>query len=439
MKKLGIALMGLVLFAACGQKNATVNLSVNDENVDSVTVSVMDIDTTLALNEEGKVTLVLPVDEPQYGQAQYKWKRSTVYFEPGKTVTIAWDMTPSALVVAFEGDNADKNNFINSKEMQGPVMGDFGLTEEELLDKLAEYQAEDYKILESKGFDPAFVEKEKQRVDYWIYGILWQYAGRKECSEATYEKLQSLMQEEEWLLQLNEYTNFMGGTISVLANRGKEDTDAYGRTINSMEYIVNNIKNQKVKEFLLGYFAIGYISEAGINNTDYLKEIVEKNITDPEILATFNAVYAEGSVLAAGAPSPDFKMTDINGKEYTLADFKGRILYIDVWATWCGPCKAELPKLHALAENFKGTNVCFVSMSVDKDKAAWEKMVKEDNLGGVQLYAGTESQFIADYKVNGIPRFILIDKEGKIIEANMTRPGEEKTLMTLAMIAEPME
>ncbi len=438
MKKIGLALMSLVLLAACQQKGAKDN-AVNEEPKDSMVVSVMDIDTVIVLDADCKATISIPVDGAQYGMAQYKWKRATVYFEPGKDIVVDWDMTPSGLFVAFEGENADKNNFINSKEMQGPVMGDFGLTEEEILEKLIEYQADNYKILDGKGFDEDFVAKEKRRVDYWVYGILWQFSQRKNCSEAVYEKLQSLMQEEEWLLQLSEYTNYMCGTISVLANRGKADTDAYGRTINEMEYVVNNIKNQNIKEFLLGYFAISYVSENGIDNADYLKELVEKNVTDPEILSTFGIVYAEGEVLAAGAKSPDFKMTDINGKEYTLADFKGRVLYIDVWATWCAPCKAELPKLHALAENFKGTNVVFISMSVDKDKAAWEKMVKEEKLGGVQLYAGPESQFIADYKVNGIPRFILIDKEGKIVEANMTRPSEEKTLMTIAMIAEGME
>ncbi len=427
--------MSLVLLAACQQKGAKENAA-NEEPKDSMVVSVMDIDTVIVLDADCKATISLPVDEPQYGMAQYKWKRATVYFEPGKDIIVDWDMTPSALVVNFEGENADKNNFINSKEMSGPVMGDFGLTEEEIMEKLAEYQAENNKILESKGFDEAFVAKEKQRIDYWVYGILWQFTQRKECSDAVYDKIKSMMQEEEWLLQLSEYTNYMCGAVSVLANRGKADTDAYGRTINEMEYIVNNIKNQKIKEFLLGYFAISYVSENGVDNTAYLKEILEKNVTDPEILSTFGVVYEEGAVLAAGAPSPDFKMTDINGKEYTLADFKGRVLYIDVWATWCAPCKAELPKLHALAENFKGTNVCFVSMSVDKDKAAWERMVKEENLGGVQLYAGPESQFMADYKVTGIPRFILIDKEGKIVEANMTRPSEEKTLMTIAMLAE---
>ncbi len=438
MKKSVFALMGLLLLAACQQKGAKDNAAM-DEQKDSMLVSVMDIDTVIALDADCKATISISVDEPQYGMAQYKWKRATVYFEPGKDIIVDWDMTPSALVVNFSGENANKNNFINSKEMSGPVMGDFGLTEEEIMEKLAEYQSANYAILESKGFDEAFLAKEKQRIDYWVYGILWQYSQRRECSDAVYDKMQSLVKEEEWLLQLSEYTNYMCGTVSAFANRGKADTDAYTRTVNEMEYVVSNVKNQTIKEFLLGYFAISYVGEHGIDNADRLKELVEQNVTDPEILETFGVVYKSGAALAAGAPSPDFKMTDINGKEYTLADFKGKVLYIDVWATWCGPCKEELPKLQALAESFKGTNICFVSMSIDKDKAAWEKMVKEQNLGGVQLYAGLESQFIADYKVNGIPRFILIDKEGKIVEADMTRPSEEKTTMTLAMMAESLE
>ena len=77
------------------------------------------------------------------------------------------------------------------------------------------------------------------------------------------------------------------------------------------------------------------------------------------------------------------------------------------------------------------------SISIDKDKAAWEKAVKEGNMGGIQLWAGTDSAFTDAYRVEGIPRFILIDAEGNILEANMTRPSEQKTLMYLSMYAEP--
>ncbi len=435
-------LAGLALFAACQKKEVTMSVTVKDKTPDSVSVYVSDMDTTLALTADGKATVALPVKEAQYGMVQYKWLRSTVYVEPGKALDITWEMTPSALTISFENGNADKNNFINGKEMSGPVMGDFGRTEKELLEQLAEYETEDYKIIDGKNFDKAFTEKEKARVSYWIYGILWQYAGQKECSEAVYDKLRSLSaNEDEWLTQLSEYTDFMSGAVSLLANKGTDNTmtTALERTVNSMNYAVKNIKSQKIKDYLLGTYAIAYVSDKGVNNTDGLKALVEENVKDPETLQAFHAAYESGSELAKGMPSPDFKMTDIDGKEYTLADFKGKVIYIDVWATWCAPCQEELPHMKELQEMFKGTNVCFVSMSVDKDKEAWKKQVKEEKPGGVQLYAGAESEFCKEYKIKSIPRFILIDKEGKIIEANMTRPSEMRTIEAIGMHAEGLQ
>ena len=121
----------------------------------------------------------------------------------------------------------------------------------------------------------------------------------------------------------------------------------------------------------------------------------------------------------------------MNGKEYTLADFRGKYVYIDMWATWCGPCKREMPYLKALEEEFEDAEIVFVGLSVDKDKAAWEKMVKEGGLTGVQLYLGLGSSFQEAYRVEGIPRFILLDKDGNIISNDMSRPSEEKTAETL--------
>lgn len=438
MKKLMIALTGAVLFAACQKKEVTMNITVKDKTLDSVSVYLSDMDTTLALSAEGTATVTLPVNEAQYGMVQYKWLQSTVYVEPGKNLNVKWDMTPSALTIAFGEGNADKNNFINGKELSGPVMGDFGRTEEDFLNQLAEYEAEDYKIIDGKNFDKTFAEKEKARVKYWVYGILWQYASKGECSPAVYEKLQSLISEDEWLTQLSEYTNFMSGTIDLLANKDQNSAELtpLNRTINNMNYVIKNLKSQKIKDYMLGLYGITYISSMGVNNTETLKALVEENVKDPETLKAFQAAYANGASLAKGNPSPDFKMTDINGKEYTLADFKGKVVYIDVWATWCAPCQGELPHLKELQQMFQGTNVRFISMSIDKDKAAWEKQVKEEKLGGIQLYAGPESQFCTDYKIQGIPHFILIDKEGKIIEANMTRPSNESTIQTISMYAE---
>jgi thiol-disulfide isomerase/thioredoxin len=114
-----------------------------------------------------------------------------------------------------------------------------------------------------------------------------------------------------------------------------------------------------------------------------------------------------------------------------LADFRGKYVYIDMWATWCAPCKRELPYLKALEKEFADAQIVFLGLSVDKDKAAWEKMVRSGELTGVQLYLGTQSKFQQEYKIEGIPRFILLDKAGRIISNDMTRPSEDATAETL--------
>ena len=108
-----------------------------------------------------------------------------------------------------------------------------------------------------------------------------------------------------------------------------------------------------------------------------------------------------------------------------------------MWATWCGPCKREMPYLKELEKKMEGKNITFLGLSTDEDKAAWEKMVKSGELSGVQLLLGRGSQFQRDYNINGIPHFILIDPDGKIINPKTVRPSSpdaEKILNALPNI-----
>lgn len=142
--------------------------------------------------------------------------------------------------------------------------------------------------------------------------------------------------------------------------------------------------------------------------------------------------------LKPGDDAYAFSYPDKNGKTVTLASLKGKVVLVDVWATWCGPCKAEIPHLKKLEEEMKGKDVEIISLSTDavSDKAKWLKMIQDENLGGTQLFAGGPgNEFSQYYKVNTIPRFLVFDQKGKIVSVDSPRPSNpalkallEKTL-----------
>ncbi|RUA11599.1 MAG: thioredoxin [Flavobacteriia bacterium] len=146
--------------------------------------------------------------------------------------------------------------------------------------------------------------------------------------------------------------------------------------------------------------------------------------------ANYETEHQRIAQLAPGKPSPKFNYPDISGKNVSLDDLKGKYVYVDVWATWCAPCKREIPSLIKLNEEYKGKDIVFVSLSIDKkeDKGKWEEMVKTKGLKGIQLFADNnwKSDFVTAYGITGIPRFILIDKKGNILDADAPRPSNPK-------------
>ncbi|HLX91469.1 MAG TPA: S8 family serine peptidase [Puia sp.] len=129
-----------------------------------------------------------------------------------------------------------------------------------------------------------------------------------------------------------------------------------------------------------------------------------------------------------GSPAPDFTYTNVDGRKESLSDLRGKFVYIDVWATWCGPCKAEIPFLMKVEEKYDGKNIQFVSLSVDRqaDTAKWRKYVIDNKLTGHQVIADKDfsSDFVEKFNIVSIPRFLLIDPAGNVVEGDAQRPSD---------------
>lgn len=158
-------------------------------------------------------------------------------------------------------------------------------------------------------------------------------------------------------------------------------------------------------------------------------------LQNEQIITYFENSYEKNQILGAGKPSPKFEnYVDFKGGSKSLSSFKGKYVYIDVWATWCGPCIQQIPFLKEMKQLYKNKNIVFVGISSDeptKSGGSWENaekkwrdFVKEYSLGDVQLWAGKDFNFQEDYQINGIPRFILIDPNGNIVDSDAPRPSD---------------
>jgi thiol-disulfide isomerase/thioredoxin len=146
---------------------------------------------------------------------------------------------------------------------------------------------------------------------------------------------------------------------------------------------------------------------------------------------SISAVYKELLQISAGKDSPIFEnYENFAGGTTSLADLKGKYVYMDIWAQWCGPCKREIPYLKEIEAEYHDKNIEFVSISIDREKDydKWRAMVEDKELGGIQLLADKDwnSQFVQEYLIKGIPRFILVDPQGKIVNSNAPRPSDQK-------------
>ncbi len=169
----------------------------------------------------------------------------------------------------------------------------------------------------------------------------------------------------------------------------------------------------------------------GCNDELYaIRELIEKNVAESELKNEILSLYDIYKPLMAGSIAPDVAFKDAGGKIYNISDFKGKVLVIDVWATWCKSCLMNMSKFITLKEEYKNNpDVEFITVSTDNDEVRenWLAAIKKFKMEGMLNLTpdySAELNFTNDYRVSSVPRYMVIDKNGYIVSVFAPKPDD---------------
>lgn len=376
---------------------------------------------------------------PGYGTCYFERNWIPVYVEPGKSFEMAFEVDS----MYFIGEGSRINNYLNSSFFRDEQIS-YESEEEDFMTQLQERLATALEHLDTTDFSECFKQTEKKRLHYDVYSKMNDYSywharlkqlSRYKTSGRFAEFYSAVAKEEDALVVWGEYRRFFQGLVSVMGEQGAEYKNRVQLLRDRLNYIDQYIQGPRLAAYLTDLFMTDHLSNFGVDGWEDLVAFYDAKVSDTTKRNAFRDLYATWANLAKGQPSPSFEFPDINGKQVSLNDLAGKYVYIDVWATWCYFCCKEFPALRELEEKFAGKNIHFVGISCDKDQSEWKKKVLEEKLGGIQLNTGEEYKaFKNAYLISGIPHFILLDREGKILDANMTRPSDPETVKVLSAL-----
>lgn len=200
--------------------------------------------------------------------------------------------------------------------------------------------------------------------------------------------------------------------------------------------------NGKVRDYYLYKVVTGSIggskSIEALNASKKRLEPYLATLADDTYKLEINASYSEKEKqlmqVQIGKPAPDFTLISADQKTYRLADFKGKVVYIDLWASWCVPCRKAMPDYKKLYDKHKdNAQMAFLGIAVSDGEKEWRQALKEENPNWIQLH-DKEGIISRSYIANAIPKYIIIDKQGKIV--SFDAPGPEDPQAEKLLLAE---
>ncbi|MEI7964504.1 MAG: TlpA disulfide reductase family protein [Chitinophagaceae bacterium] len=377
-------------------------------------------------DSSGNFHLRFALGEPNY----FRIGRNIVYLSPGDDLQMTIDYMDARNAV-FKGRGSQANMYLRFTPF--PKAGSFieagsnaQPTAKQTIDFIMHAGAERKKQLDSlKMLTPAFRKLETGRIradiiNSLVDGKIPFYRPRAIQHDSL--AMQQYAQEYETLVSFllipNSKNDFLDASLMKLVVYRDIADELLKGTGKTSE--VN-----KIRDWIKASAIIASMKQVSDKQQLKKMETTIDSITTPEYKAALRKSLAVLLQFGKGDPAIDFTAKDINGNSVLLSSLKGKVIYIDIWATWCGPCMEEMPAFEALKEKYKDyPDLVFVSLSIDNNIPAWEKSLTERKAPGYQWLINR--YLLSNYNIVTIPRTLLIDKSFHIVDLNAPLPSSKK-------------
>jgi len=409
-------------------------VSYNEAVVDSAT-----------LDKKGNYRMQFNWEHPGAATFFHGDEITTMFLSPNDNFQLNLDTKEFDETVKYKGKGAEINSYLAQKTLLFPYLdgseyklGETAFTrlidsiQQEKLDYFNEYFAQVSTKDPSIGL---FMQTEEAEIIYsWAntkrsYPGLYDYYNKKATPtivSSTYlDFLKDIPVYNPSAINASSYLEFLSEYVDGEVYKILEKDSALTFFPVKEHFIETNLTGD-LKEYIMASWIYDMLIDGSdVENGGRLLTQLKSYKPDSKYIKMLDQTLVIATKLQPGKPAPVFTFPDVNGKLVSLEDFKGKVVYLDIWASWCGPCRMEIPHAKKLEEEMKGQDVVFLAVSIDDDEKAWKKIIADKQLGGIHLLsAGSFESGIAEmYNVNGIPRYIIIDKEGKLVNTNANRPS----------------
>lgn len=406
-------------------------------------------DTVIALNNNDAFAVNLKPIEGRYFISYEHRVQFQLYFKPNENYYIEYTDIPQSnnlpQEVTFSGPQISFNNYLIRKYQEKSFFNPLeNKSEDEYLNKLNEWKARELRRVETFNLPDSIKIFENKSIEYEYLDVLNIYSYYRPIIDSSYvasEKVTSLLNidydnEKDYFLYGHYEKLVKSHYFSKLEDIEKDSLKSnqfFDLTHRSLNLLNQIVPNQAIRNDLISYYAssdINKVKNIEAYYNDFLKYYTGDDI---KIREELQDAYLRLTKLKKGTPSPKFyDFKNYHGGTNALDDFKGKYVFIDIWASWCGNCINEFPYIRKLVEKYKDKSIVFISISTDADSNNWKEAIERANLSGIHLLATKKNNtFMDEYNITGIPRYILLDPELNIVDYNTPRPSEVSKLEEL--------